>query len=58
MGPTVKGPILIPTVVNSYSEYINIFGELIESGSDNYQFLTSDILKTSNLVCYNNYIHI
>ena len=41
VGPTVKGPFLNPTVVNSYGEYVNIFGELIESGSDNFQFLTS-----------------
>jgi len=41
VGPTVKGPVLTPTVVNSYSEYINLFGELIESGSDKYQYLTS-----------------
>ena len=45
VGPTVKGPILEPTVVNSYSEYINIFGELIESGSDKYQYLTSHTAK-------------
>jgi len=45
VGPTVKGPVLIPTVVSSYSEYVNIFGELIESGSDNYQFLTSHTAK-------------
>ena len=41
VGPTVKGPALVPTVVSSYSEYVNIFGELITSGSDKYQFLTS-----------------
>ena len=41
VGPTVKGPILEPTVVSSYSEYVQIFGELIESGSDKYQYLTS-----------------
>ena len=45
VGPTVKGPILEPTIVNSYTEYINIFGELIESGSDNYQYLTSHTAK-------------
>ena len=45
VGPTVKGPILIPTVVTSYSDYVNTFGELIESGSDNYQFLTSHTAK-------------
>ena len=41
VGPTVKGPVLQPTVVNSYGEYVRTFGELIESGSDSYQYLTS-----------------
>ena len=41
VGPTVKGPILEPTVVSSYGEYVQTFGELIESGSDKYQYLTS-----------------
>ena len=41
VGPTVKGPILEPTVVSSYSEYVQIIGELIESGSDKFQYLTS-----------------
>jgi len=45
VGPTVKGPILEPTMVNSYSEFVNIFGEIIESGSDNYQYLTSHTAK-------------
>ena len=45
VGPTVKGPILEPTIVNSYSEYINLFGELIESGSDKFQYLTSHTAK-------------
>ena len=34
VGPTLKGPILEPTVVNSFSEYVSVFGELIESGSN------------------------
>jgi hypothetical protein len=45
VGPTVKGPVLIPTVVSSYSEYVQIFGETIESGSDKYQYLTSHTAK-------------
>ena len=45
VGPTVKGPILEPTIVNSYSEYTNLFGELIESGSDKHQYLTSHTAK-------------
>ena len=45
VGPTVKGPVLEPTIVNSYGEYIRLFGEVIASGSDNYQFLTSHTAK-------------
>ena len=45
IGPTVKGPILEPTVVSSYGEYVQKFGELIESGSDKYQYLTSHTAK-------------
>ena len=46
IGPTVKGPVLIPTVVSSFSEYQNIFGTVFTSGSSvgtssAYQFLTS-----------------
>ena len=45
VGPTVKGPVLTPTVVNSYGEYVRTFGELIQTGSDNYQYLTSHTAK-------------
>ena len=45
VGPTVKGPVLTPTVVSSYSEYVQIFGEVIQSGSDSYQYLTSHTAK-------------
>ena len=45
VGPTVKGPILEPTVVSSYGEYVQIFGELIQSGSSKYQYLTSHTAK-------------
>jgi len=41
IGPTVKGPVEIPTVVTSYSDFVNKFGALIESGSDTYTFFTS-----------------
>tara|TARA_R100000900_G_scaffold144660_1_gene129056 strand:- start:976 stop:1173 length:198 start_codon:yes stop_codon:yes gene_type:complete len=33
LGPTVKGPVGIPTVVTTYSEYQNKFGAVVESGS-------------------------
>ncbi len=45
VGPTVKGPVLTPTVVSSYSEYVQIFGEVISSGSNSYQYLTSHTAK-------------
>ena len=41
VGPTVKGPVEIPTVVTSYSEFINKFGDVLSSGSDTYSYFTS-----------------
>ena len=41
IGPTVKGPVEVPTVVTSYSSYINRFGAVLESGSDTYTYFTS-----------------
>ena len=46
VGPTVKGPVEIPTVVTSYSDYQNRFGTTFTSGSDAndeqvYTYLTS-----------------
>jgi uncharacterized protein len=33
IGPTVKGPVEIPTIVTTFSEYVNTFGTTFESGS-------------------------
>jgi len=41
VGPTVKGPAGIPTVVNSYSDFQAKFGDTFLSGSDYYTYLTS-----------------
>ena len=41
IGPTVKGPVEIPTLVTSYSEFKNKFGGSLTSGSQTYTFLTS-----------------
>lgn len=41
IGPTVKGPVEIPIVVSSYSDYKNRFGGSLISGSDTYSYLTS-----------------
>jgi uncharacterized protein len=41
VGPTVKGPVNIPTVVTSYTQYKQRFGAAFDSGSDTYEYLTS-----------------
>ena len=41
IGPTVKGPVGIPTIVTTYSEYQNKFGDVLVSGSQTYSYLTS-----------------
>jgi hypothetical protein len=41
VGPTVKGPVEIPTLVRSYSDYQNRFGTTFDSGSQTYTFMTS-----------------
>ena len=45
VGPTVKGPALVPTVVNSYSEFQAKFGDVFRTGSNYYQYLTSHTVK-------------
>jgi len=41
LGPTVKGPVNIPTLVTSYSDYKNKFGGSFTSASVTYEYLTS-----------------
>jgi hypothetical protein len=41
VGPTVKGPVGIPTIVTSYSDYSNRFGTTFLSGSQTYSYFTS-----------------
>jgi phage tail sheath protein FI len=41
IGPTAKGPVEIPTIVSSFSEFTAVFGEGIESGSNVYSTFTS-----------------
>ena len=36
LGPTVKGPVNIPTLVTSYSDYVSRFGETFVSGGSVY----------------------
>lgn len=42
IGPTVKGPVGIPTLVTSYSEYAQAFGTTFLSASLQQEFLTSN----------------
>jgi len=41
IGPTTKGPVEIPTIVTSYSDYENKFGGAFISGGDSYSFMTA-----------------
>ena len=41
IGPTVLGPIERPTLVSSFSAFQAIFGGALESGSNEYTYLTS-----------------
>lgn len=41
IGPTVVGPVNIPTLVTSYSQYKAIFGAAFVSGGANFEYLTS-----------------
>lgn len=50
VGPTVKGPVDIPTVITSYSQYRNVYGETFThtsgSTSRTQEFLTSIAVKS------------
>ncbi len=52
IGPTLKGPAGIPTVVTSFSDFQAKFGDVFKSGSNSVQFLTShaaeEYLKNSD----------
>ena len=41
IGPTVKGPAMVPTVVSSFNEFEQRFGTSFLSGSSYWQYLTS-----------------
>ena len=48
LGPTIKGPVGIPTLVTSYSDYKSVFGAAFESASVTYEYLT----RWRNNACY------
>lgn len=45
VGPTVRGPAMVPTTISTYSEYLRWFGDVFSSGSGaglkEYKYLTS-----------------
>ena len=41
IGPTVKGPVEIPTICTSYSDYVSKYGNTFTSGSQTYSYFTS-----------------
>jgi hypothetical protein len=41
IGPTVKGPVEVPTLVTSYSDFTTLFGDTFISGGNSYSYLTS-----------------
>lgn len=41
VGPTVKGPVNIPTIVTSYSDFLNKFGGSFKDGNIKSEYLTS-----------------
>ena len=41
IGPTVKGPYEVPTLVTSYSDFQTKFGDSFVSGGVDYSYLTS-----------------
>jgi phage tail sheath protein FI len=41
IGPTVKGPVEVPTLVTSYSDFVTLFGDNFVSGGNAYSYLTS-----------------
>ena len=45
IGPAVKGPVEVPTLVTSYNDYVRKFGTTFSSGSTSYEYLTSIAVK-------------
>ena len=46
IGPAVKGPVEVPTVVTSYGQYQRLFGTTFASGSNKFEYLTSLAVKS------------
>ena len=45
VGPTVKGPVEIPTYIKNYNSFKEIYGTTLESASNSYEYYTSIAVK-------------
>ena len=41
IGPTIIGPVNIPTIVTTYTDFVNKFGSTFISGGQEYSYLTN-----------------
>ena len=41
IGPAVKGPIEVPTLITNFQQYKDVFGTTFESASQGYAYFTS-----------------
>jgi hypothetical protein len=46
IGPTVKGPVVEPTTVTSYNEYVRKFGDIVEHSGSMVEFFTSMAVRS------------
>lgn len=46
VGPTVKGPVNLPTIVRSYSDYAATFGDAFTSGGQSLSYLTTTAIQS------------
>jgi len=45
IGPAVRGPIEVPTLIQNYNDYKNVFGTTLSSASNAYEYFTSLTVK-------------
>ena len=45
IGPAVRGPIEVPTLIQNYNDYKNVFGTTLASASNAYEYFTSLTVK-------------
>ena len=50
VGPTVKGPALIPTQITSYGQFENIFGGYTDDVNSYVPYVVQDYLRNGNVI--------